>query len=159
MRKSVIACLTVAALSVGAVAGADGHISDKQIAAAVKARQSHMQLYSFHLSTLGGMAKGEVPYDSEAAAAAANSIVALTGLAQSGYWLPGSDSESIENTKALPAIWADGSDVGAKSGALTDAALAMQTAAATDLDSLKAAMEGLGGACGACHKMYRQASN
>lgn len=156
MRKSVIACLTIAAVSVGAFAGADGHISDKQLATAVKARQSHMQLYSFHLSTLGGMAKGEIPYDADAATAAADSIVALTGLAQSGYWLPGSDSESMENTRALPAIWADGSDVGEKSKALDDAALAMQTAAGTDVDALKAAMGGIGEACGGCHKKYRQ---
>jgi len=32
----------------------------------------------------------------------------------------------------------------------------MQTAAATDVDALKASMAQLGGACSACHKAYRQ---
>jgi cytochrome c556 len=159
MRMSVLTIATIAAVSIGALANAEGHISDKQIEAAMKARQSHMQLYSFHLATLGSMAKDEIAYDTEAASASADSIVALTGLSQAGYWVPGSDSDSVEGSRALPAIWADGSDIGAKAGALTDAALAVQAAAATDLDALKAAMGPLGKAFGACHETYRLPKN
>lgn len=159
MQKSLIVGFTVAVVSLGALAGADGHISDKQIESAVKARQSHMQLYSFHLATLGGMAKEETPYDSEAAGAAADSLVALTGLSQSGYWLPGSDNVSFEDTRALPAIWEAGSDVGEKGSALVDAALLMQSAARTDLAALQAAMGPMGKSCGGCHEGYRQSNN
>lgn len=158
MRRTV-ACLTVGLVSLGALVVADGHITDKQIETAIKARQAHMQLYSFHLATLGGMAKDEIPYDAEAATAAADSIVALTQLPQGGYWLPGSDSGSVEGTRALPAIWEEGSEAGQKGADLAEAALAMQTAAGTDLDALKASMGALGGACGGCHKPYRQPNN
>lgn len=156
MRKSLIASLAVAGVAIGAIAYADNHISDAQKEAAVKARQAHMTLYSFNLGTLGAMAKDEIPYDAASATAAADTIATLAQLPQSGYWLPGTDNESMEKTRALPAIWAEGSDVGTKAGDLVKAATAMQTAAATDLDALKAAMGALGGACGACHKAFRQ---
>lgn len=156
MRKILIAGLAITGTAIGAIAYADNHISDAQKAAAVKARQAHMTLYAFNLGTLGGMAKEEIPYDAAAATAAADTIATLAQLPQPGYWLPGTDNGSMENTRALPAIWADGSDVGTKAGDLVTAATAMQTAAATDLDSLKAAMGPLGAACGGCHKGFRQ---
>lgn len=159
MRKSVIAALAVGIASLGALAGAEGHISEKQLEAAAKARQSHMQLYSFNLATLGGMAKDEIAYDVAAAQTAADNLAALASLSQAGYWLPGSDNESIEKTRALPAIWAEGSDIGMKGQAFVEAVMAMQVAAGADVDALKAAMGPLGGACGACHKSYRQSDN
>ncbi len=159
MRKTIIVALAAGIVSLGALAGADGHISDKQLEAAVKARQAQMQLYSFNLATLGGMAKDEIAYDASMAQSAADNLAALVSVSQAGYWLPGSDNESIENTRALPAIWAEGSDVGAKGQAFVDAVSAMQAAAATDIDALKAAMGPLGGACGACHKSYRQSDD
>ena len=159
MRRIVLSCLTVGIVSVGAIVGADGHISDEQIEAAIKARKAQMQLQSFHLGILGGMAKDEIPYDAAAASAAADSLVALTQVSQVGYWLPGSDSESVEDTRALPAIWEEGSDVGQKGADFVAAALAMQAAAGTDLDALKANMGALGASCGGCHRPYRQSNN
>ena len=159
MRIHAMAGLTAGLVLIGAFAGADGHISDKQIEGAIKARQAHMQLYSFHLGTLGAMAKEELPYDAATASAAADSLVALTQISQAGYWLPGSDSDSVEDTRALPAIWEAGSDAGQKGADLAAAALEMQVAAATDLDALKASMGTLGGTCGGCHKPYRQSNN
>jgi len=159
MKKTTIACISAIIMSIGGAAISDGHISDKQIEAAVKARKAQMQLYSFHLATLGGMAKEEIPYDAEAASAAANSLVALSQVSQSGYWLPGSDSESVEGSRALPAIWEEGSEAGQKGADFAAAALAMQAAAGTDLDALKAGMGALGESCGGCHKPYRAPRN
>lgn len=159
MRKTAIACLAAATVSIGALAEAEGHISDEQIKSAITARQSHMQLYTFHLATLGGMAREQIPYDADAASVAADSLVALSQLSQAGYWLPGSDSESVEGSRALPAIWEEGSEAGAIGGRFAEAALAMQAAATTDLDALKAAMGPLGGACGDCHRSYRQSND
>lgn len=159
MRISVVAALTAGLMSVGAFAAADGHISAEQIEGAVKARKAHMQLYAFHLGTLGGMAKGEIDYDAEAASAAADALAALVQMPQGGYWLPGSDSDSIEGTRALPAIWATDSKAGEAGQAMFDAAMAMQAAAGTDLASLQGAMGALGGACGGCHKPYRASRN
>lgn len=156
MRKTALTCLTVGLISIGAFAGADGHITDKQIETAIKARQAHMNLYAFHLSTLGSMAKQETPYDAAAAQAAADSLAALSQLSQAGYWLPGSDSDSVEGSRALPAIWEAGSDAAQKGAAFAEAAMAMKSAAGTSLEALQASMGPLGGSCGGCHKPYRQ---
>ncbi|MEX0350084.1 MAG: cytochrome c [Paracoccaceae bacterium] len=126
---------------------------------AVKARTSIMELYAFNLATLGGMAKGETEYDAEAATRAANNLVVLTQLDQSAMWPAGSDNVSDPSTRALPAIWENFPDVGAKGQAMADAALAMQAAAGQDVEALKGAMGDLGGACSACHKAYRAPQN
>lgn len=159
MRKQAIACLTVGLISIGALAGADGHISDKQIESAIKARQAQMQLYAFNLGTLGAMAKEEIPYDADAAMAAADNLASLSQLSQAGYWLPGSDSDSVEGSRALPAIWEEGSEAGQKGADFAAAALAMQAAAGTDLAALQASMGALGASCGGCHKPYRLSNN
>lgn len=139
-------------MSVAVIGTAIAHESENP---AVKARTSIMQLYSFNLGTLGGMAKGETEYDAEAATRAANNIVVLTQIDQSAMWPAGSDNVADPSTRALPAIWENFPDVGAKGQALADAAVAMQAAAGQDVETLKGAMGDLGGACSACHKAYR----
>ena len=156
MRKSTLAIVSAIVGSVAVLASADGHISDKQIAAGIKARQSQMQLYAFNLGLLGAMAKQETPYDAAAASSAADNLAALASLSQTGYWLPGSDSDSVEGTRALPAIWASDSKVGELSKDFMEAVLAMQSAAGTDLGALQAAMGPVGKNCGACHESYRK---
>ncbi|WP_425050443.1 cytochrome c [Psychromarinibacter sp. S121] len=129
--------------------------SHANVEGAIKARQSHMQLYAFNLGILGNMAKGEVAFDADAAQAAADNLAALAAISQAAYWPEGSDADSVEGTKALPAIWESGSDIGAKVAAMTEAADAM-AAAAGSLEGVQGAMGALGGACGGCHQTYRQ---
>ena len=122
---------------------------------AVTARQSLMTLYAFNLGTLGAMAQGNVEYDAAAAQAAADNLVKLTSLSAATMWPAGTDNMSIEGTRALPALWENMADVGAKAGAVAEAAAGMAAAAGTDLASLQAAMGPLGGACTECHKAFR----
>lgn len=156
---SLAAGLTLAA-ALGTTAMSDDHV-DPAVAAAVKARQAQMQLYAFNLGQLGAMAKGEVEYDADAAKAAAGNLAKLSSLNGRAVWLPGSDDASIgtDMTEALPAIWAEGSDIGEKAMALASAASEMEAAAGDGLDSLRGAIGKVGGACGACHKVYRRADN
>lgn len=156
MRKSTLAIMSAIAGSVAVLAAADGHISDKQIAAGIKARQSHMQLYAFNIGMLGAMAKEETPYDAAAAGNAANNLASLATLSQAGYWLPGSDSDSVEGSNALAAIWAADSKIGEKGKDFVDAVMAMQAAAGTDLGALQGAIGALGKGCGGCHESYRK---
>ena len=154
MFKKAIIATAAAAIAATAVI-ADGHI-DPAISGAIKARQSHMQLYAHNIGILGGMAKGATDYDSEKASIAAANISTLATINQSSYWPQGSDAGSVEGTRALAAIWQNFPDVGAKAGALVDASDSMAAAAGTDLAALQVAMGALGGACGGCHKAYRQ---
>ncbi|MFY0680022.1 MAG: cytochrome c [Thalassovita sp.] len=151
-----IATAVVIAASLGTSAIAQ---DAKTIAGAIKARQAQMTLYGHNLGILGAMAKGTIEYDAASASNAAASLAAVAKMDASKLWLPGSDNASVEGTRALPAIWQDGSDVGAKAMAMIAGAEAMEAAAGSGLDALRGAMPGVGGACGACHKAYRGPAN
>ncbi len=155
MKKKI----TIFAAGLWSVAAIGTAIAQESQNPAVKARTSIMKLYAFNLETLGGMIKGEVEYDAEAATRAANNIVVLTQIDQSAMWPAGSDNASDPATRALPAIWENFPDVGAKGQAMAEAAVAMQAAAGQDVEAVKAAMGQLGGACTACHKAYRAPEN
>lgn len=153
MKKAVFALAGI--VMAGAVATTA--ISQGSTNPAVKARQAQMQLYAFNIGLLGGMAKGDIAYDAAAASAAAANLAALAKLDQSRMWPQGTDTMELgTETAALPAIWDAGSDIGAKAGDLVSASAAMEAAAGGGLESLQGAMNALGGACGACHKAYRQ---
>lgn len=145
--------VTLAALAAIGLAGA---ASAQSVENAIKARQAQMNLYGFNFGVLGAMAKGEMEYDADAASVAANNLAALAKLNQSLIWVPGSDSDSAEKTRALPAIWTEDSDIGQKAQDLVAATDAMAAAAGTDAASLQAQMGDVGKACGACHEDYRQ---
>lgn len=149
--------LAVAGVVATHAIGDEDHTA-KAIAAAVKARQSQMTLYAFNIGLLGGMAKGEIEYDAEAATAAATNLATLSKLDQSRLWPEGSDVDSLgsDTTEALPAIWEEGSDIGDKSMALISAAEDMQSAAGEGLDALRGAIGPLGKSCGGCHEDFRQ---
>ncbi len=150
--KFFLATAAVAMMGAG-LSFADGHV-DPAVAGAIKARQGQMQLYAHNLGVLGAMAKGDMDYNAETAQAAADNLLAVSGLNAMTMWPQGSDN-SLGNNRASPDIWTNFPDVVTKAGALSTAAGDMAAAAGKDLDGLRAAMGPLGGACGACHKAYR----
>lgn len=154
MTMTLIAALAVSAGATNLMA--DGHADGKALKGAMEARQAQMKLYSFNLGALGGMASGDVAYDAEVAQAAADNLAALTALSQARYWLPGSDSDSLEGSRALPAIWTAESKAATYGMEMAEAALAMQAAAGTDLAALQAAMGAVGSGCKNCHEAYRK---
>lgn len=155
MPKAIrfISLSLVAALAAGI---AMAQATPEDLSAAVEARQTHMKSYGGALRVLGQMAQGEVAYDAAAATAAATQLVELSAIDQSGFWLPGTEAGAVGDSTALPALFDNLEDYDTRTAALNAAAIAMQTAAATDLDALRAAMGPLGGSCGACHELYRQ---
>ena len=156
MKFKTTVALGAASLLAATFAFADSHV-DPAIAGAIKARQAHMDLYAFNLGTLGAMAQENIPYDADAAAAAAGNLAMLASLNQSNYWPQGSDT-SIEGSRALPALWENIPDAIAKGEALATAAAALAEVAGTDLASLQGAFGPVGGACGDCHRAYRQSN-
>lgn len=156
IKRSVFLGLA-AAVATSTIAIAGGHSGNP----AVKARKAHMQLYSHNLEILGGMAKGEVEFDADTAQLAADNLATLAAMNQMTYWLPGTSTAELGNeTRSLPIGWdpANLNDVIGKSMALSDAALAMKAAAGT-LEGIQANIGAVGGACGACHKVYRGPRN
>ncbi len=154
LRKITMTAAGIAVVATVVLAGSHAGPFD----AAVTARQSQMRLHGFNIGILGAMAKGEAEYDAEAASAAAGNLVALASIIANspGYWPEGSDSDSIEGTRALPAIWEDMAGVGAKAGAFAEAATAMDAVAGNGLEALQGAIGPLGGSCGGCHETYQK---
>jgi cytochrome c556 len=150
MKRTGLTLTLIASLFAGSA------FADEAAEQAIKTRQSLMGLYAFNLGGLGAMAKGTVPYDAETAGAYAANLVSLSSLNQTGLWPQGSDIGSYPDSAALPEIWSMYPDVLVKAKGLTEAATAMNAVAGTDLASLQGAMGKVGGACGACHKSYRQ---
>ena len=74
--------------------------------------------------------------------------------------MPGtSNAELGEETRSLPAIWEAGSNAAAIGGQLAEAAAALAAVAGNGQEALGPALGPVGGACGACHKDYRQSNN
>ena len=112
------------------------------------ARQVLMDGNGGAMKTLGDMAKGDVAFDAAAAAAAKATLVSGAGNIPTAFAKETTDPAS----HAKPEIWASMDDFKAKAGDLGKAAAALDT---TSLDSLKAGLGNIGGACGACHKAYK----
>lgn len=153
--KKFLAGLTVATIALAGAATAQ----DAPFAREIKARQGIMTYRAIQLGVLGGMAKGEIAYDAEAAQKAADNLMAAVTIDASMLWPMGSDNSANPASTALAKIWQEGSGIGDKGKAMGEAATAMQAAAGTGLDGLKMAMGPVGEACGGCHKAFRVPTN
>ena len=142
------AALAFSALGAGAAAASE-------IEAAVEARQGQFKLFSFNIGPLVEMAQGDIEYDADMAATAAENLAKVTTLQQDWLWPEGSDNESIDDTRALPAIWEDLGDFADKHAALGEATAELEMVAGDGLDALRGAIGAVGNACSACHDEYR----
>lgn len=147
--------VTTIALAATMVAGAPA-LAQQDFEAEVKARQGQYRLNAVNIGTLAAMAKGELDYDADLAQAAADNLVTISQIRQVVLWPSGSDSESIDGTRALPAIWENTDDFLAKWEDFGTAAAQMQEVAADGRAALGPALGALGDSCKACHEEYRE---
>lgn len=101
---------------------------------------------------LGGMAKGEVPFNEVEAQEA---LTVIIDNAQVFPTLFPEGSETGHDTRALPAIWENKADFEEHAEALVAAAQDARAAADNSLDSFRGAFGKVGEACRACHTDYR----
>ncbi len=114
----------------------------------VKARQELMDMISAHTKVLGDMATEKAPFD------AAKATEAKAALAAAAAQIPARFEANVDDPKSqvVPAIWTNFDDFTAKGKALEDAAIAIDV---SSVDTMKAGLGAIGGACGACHKAYQ----
>ncbi len=155
IKTFALGAAVLATATVTAFAGGHGD----GLPAEVKARQAHMALYSFNIGTLAGMAKGEVDYNADAASAAAGNLASLAALNQMAYWTEGTDSDSLDGSRSLPALWENIPDAIAKSEAFAAATATLASSAGDGLEALQAGLGAVGNGCSDCHKAYRQPRN
>ena len=98
MRKFILGLTAAGALLAGGVAAQD--INDP--GEIVQARHGYMLMMAMNLAKLGGMAKGDVPYDQTAATVAANNLKLLASTDTSFMWLDGTDANTAEGSSTVP---------------------------------------------------------
>ena len=152
--KKIMVTATVLALAAGGVVLAGSHGGNP----AVKARQSHMTLNLFNAGYLGSVMQGKADYDAATAQGAADNLVRLANMDMGQMFPPGTDADSIEGTRALPAIWSDFPGVREKLIALKETTAALAAVAGDGEDAMKEALGPVFGVCSACHKAYRAPS-
>jgi cytochrome c556 len=151
-KNAVLALAAAAtATTLAVTAHADSHENP-----AVNARQGYMQLMALNIGVLGQMARGNTDYDADTAQAAADNLLTLSQIDQRFMWVPGTDTENMEGTRALPAIWAEDSRVMDIMGEFNTATEGLAATAGDGLDALRAGLGPVGSACGDCHDDYRQ---
>lgn len=152
---NVVKALALAAtLTIPAVAIAQS--SEEAAENAVEARHGFMIMLAINMAQLSGMAKGEIAYDEAAASRAAANIVALTQYDAPALFIEGTSSEEIEDSDALPAIWENPQRFGERFAALREAAAGSPDAVKGGQENLAPVLQGLGGACKACHDDFRK---
>lgn len=153
MRIASMLTLPLVGLSLAMPASADNDLEES----AIKARQGQMQLRSFNASPLFAMAKEDLPYDAEMASTLANNLKVMLNLDLGRAWMKGTSTEEYpDETRALPAIWESGSEIGDRGETYAEAVNALADAAGGGLDALTPAVKDLGQACKGCHDDYRE---
>jgi len=123
---------------------------------AIKARRGFFTLLGAEIGPLGAMAKGEAPYDADAAQRHAANLQALSGYRFGDLFVAGSSNDDkFGDTRALPVIWTDTAGFSEKAGGLVAAIGALQGVAGEGQAALAGGVGALGKSCGACHDTYR----
>ena len=149
-----LALFAALAAPVGVAIAHTAHAQDTD--AILAARQGQFRVLALNIGVVGSMAKGETDYNAEAATTAAENLVTATSLHQDFFWPEGTDTEHLEDTRALPAIWENLDDFQSKWQTLGTRAEELAAVAGDGLDALRPAVGGVGDACSACHEDYRQ---
>ena len=123
---------------------------------AIEQRQGQFKLFVHNFGVLGGMVQGRLDYDADMAQTAADNLFHLTRHDQSRLWPAGTDSASVDATRARPAIWENLDDFMSKFVALQTAAEGLQDVVGDGLDALRAGFGPVGQSCQACHEVYRE---
>lgn len=155
--KRLILSTVLAAMPAFALLPALGHAQDALTPeAAHEAREDFMKVFGQNMKVLSDMAKGDVAYDEAAASAAAAAIEEQSGKDLAALLVPGSSSDDVDESRALPAIWDNVEDVTAKFADLNEAAAGASEAVKGGQDNIGPVLQKLGGTCKACHDDYRQ---
>jgi cytochrome c556 len=115
-------------------------------------RQDLMKGIGRSVGTLGGIAKGEQPYDMETVRDALTTI--NTNIQAFPDYFP-EGSESGLETEAKPDIWSKKDDFHAKARELEDVSSSLLADLPSDRQGVQQAVQAIGPVCGDCHESYR----
>ncbi len=149
MNRVLLTLATVVGLSTSLPAAAQFRNAE----AAVKYRQSVMQVQSFHLGRIFAMANGRMPFDAKVAAEDAALLDVIDKLPFVAF-IDGSDM--APGSKAKSEIWKERAKFNGLAQKMQEDVSKLSTAAkAGNLDAIRAAAGAVGQACKACHDAYQ----
>ena len=119
----------------------------------VKQRQAAMTLQGKYFGPLAGMAQGKVPYNADTVAFNAALLDALSRMPWDGF----AESTKGEKSHALPAVWGEAAKFKeAQDNFHKAVASLVAVSRGSDEAAQKAAIGGVGKACGGCHQNFRE---
>jgi cytochrome c556 len=120
---------------------------------AIKYRQGIMTGMGWHMGVLGGMAKGDRPYNKDEATRSATFVQQLSQMPAEGFAF-GTDQGAP--TKAKPEIWKDNAKFRENLQSLQSETPKLVAAASSgDVAQLRAAVGATGKVCNSCHDDFR----
>jgi cytochrome c556 len=151
MKFAVLAALAAIACAAAVPAAAQNFQKPED---AIKYRRSVMTLQGAHISALGAMVNGRVPFDAQAANRHADVLALVSTLPWHAFTVAGSDKG---DTRARPEVWSDAAKFKGVSDKLQAETVKLQAAARTgNLDNIKAAFGATAGTCKACHDDFQK---
>ncbi|WP_165606519.1 c-type cytochrome [Yoonia litorea] len=115
------------------------------------ARMNSMSAIAEDLKVIALMARGEEPFDAEAARAAAASIAAESAQIEALFTEPEDDPKS----EAKPSIWENFAQFSSIAAEMEAIALGLSTSIQTSED-IRPALASLGQSCRTCHEAFRE---
>jgi len=150
-KRLVLAGLTLA-LGVGVAQTALAQVKPEIM---VKQRQAAMTLQGKYFGPLAGMAQGKIPFNADTVAMNAALLDALSRMPWDGF-APASKEATVK-TAALPAIWSEPQKFQQAQDNFHKAIAALVAVSrGGDEAAQKAAIGGVGKACGGCHQDFRE---
>jgi cytochrome c556 len=144
-------------LVIGITLSATAYSANDPLKSAIKARQGEMQLRSFNLGPLFGMAKGKIDYDAEMAKTLAGNLKLMLDLDNGRAWAQGSDNEKYAGeTTALPKIWTTYPEISEYGKKYVMAVNELVAVAGDGQDALKSKIGAVGKSCKGCHDEFRE---
>lgn len=159
MWKRMLSCtvlvLATAALSITSAQEDDEPSPAEQAAAATETRQAVFKLLGYNMSTISGMARGEVEFDAEIAERNARRIASLAPMIPELFARMDTRDFDVE-TEALDVIWEDPEGFESRAMDLVEGANEFaDIAAGGDRMETIGSVRAFGSNCGNCHDDYR----
>lgn len=143
MKKLTLTLLATSMLFAAATVVADAGKS-------IEYRQSVYKVTKWHMDTLGGMARGDLAFDADAALHHARQVNALSYMAKEGF------AEGTEGGDAKADIWANWDQFSDGMEKFQQVSGELVTAAEVGtLEALRPAVGQMGQTCRACHDNFR----
>ena len=150
MKRSFFATGVALALGAGVTASAVAQVKPEIL---VKQRQAVMTLQGKYLGSIGGMLKGNIPYNADIVARNATFLENLSRMPWDGF----DPSTQGEKTRAKADIYRDMAKFRAAWETLEAEASKLGAAArAKDEAGVRATFGGVAKACGSCHDAFRE---